>query len=244
MSTIDEADVQNFERQAHQWWDETGPFKPLHQINPHRIAFIKDEICRHFNLKTHENVKPLEPISILDIGCGGGLVCEPLSRLGATIKGIDAGKANIQVAQDHADQQNLKIHYEHTTAEDLATSDQKFDVVIALEIVEHVSDMALFLKSCTDLIKPGGLLIMSTLNRTVKSFLFGIVAAEYVLRWVPRGTHNWQQFVEPAELAFHLEDFGTQLKSLKGLEYNPLKRSWYLSDNTDVNYFLSAEKIK
>lgn len=243
-STIDPQDVSNFESQAHLWWDEVGPFKPLHKINPHRISFIKSEIMSHFLLDEDKLSKPLSSLKILDIGCGGGLVCEPLCRLGGTVTGIDAGAENIRVASAHAEQHDLTISYIHTTAEDHLKSNKIYDVVIALEIIEHVSDVPLFLKSCVELLKPGGVLIMSTLNRTVKSYLLGIVAAEYILRWVPQGTHNWRQFIEPAELVFHLEDLGVKTKSLKGIEFNPFTRKWFLSDGIDVNYLLSATKQK
>ena len=241
MSTVNPEEIKNFESQSQHWWDETGPFKPLHQINPHRIQFIKSEICDHFS-KDPSTPSPLQSLSILDVGCGGGLVCEPLKRLGGDITGIDAGEQNISVASAHAKDMGLDIHYSHQTAEDLVESGQQFDVVLALEIVEHVQDVPLFLASLERLVKPGGLLIMSTLNRTLKSFALGIVAAEYVLRWVPKGTHQWKQFVEPAELTFHLEDLGFEPKSIKGLTYNPLKKGWSLSRDTDVNYFLSAQK--
>ena len=244
MNTVDQNDVDNFESQAHLWWDETGPFKPLHQINPHRLAFLRDEICKHYVLPTQNEPQPFSSLSILDVGCGGGLVCEPLSRLGANVTGIDAGQKNIDTAKHHAKTHDLEIDYFCETAEAHAAHSHLYDVVIAFEIVEHVSDVPLFLSSLNHLLKPGGILVMSTLNRTLKSYLLGIIAAEYILRWVPKGTHQWSQFIEPAELVFHLEDLGMSAKSIRGLDFSPFKQTWHLTDSTDVNYFLSAIKPK
>jgi ubiquinone biosynthesis O-methyltransferase len=241
MSTVDPDNLRSFTDHAQQWWDESGPFKPLHHLNPVRLAFIREEIITHFQIQ-EPNAKPYQGLQILDIGCGGGLVCEPLYRLGASVTGIDAGAENIEVARAHAQQAGFKITYHATTAEDFALNSSGYDVVTALEIVEHVADLDLFICSCLKLLKPGGLLILSTLNRTLKSYLLGIVAAEYLLKWVPRGTHNWQQFLEPAELATYLEKHSSQLKTIKGMSFNPLSRTWHLSDDLAVNYLMAVQK--
>lgn len=234
-STIKPGEVEQFTKDAHLWWDENGPFKPLHEINPTRLDFIVGEIKRHF--ERMGNQAPLQKLRILDVGCGGGLICEPLARLGATLTGIDAGAENIHVAQGHSQAQGLNITYVVNSPE--GYQDKPFDVVIALEIVEHVDHVETFLQSCLDHLKPGGLLIMSTLNRTPKSFALGIVAAEYILRWVPKGTHTWGQFVKPSELTKALRRLECTPLSLKGLTYSPLTRSWRLSADVDVNYMMS-----
>tara|TARA_R110002095_G_scaffold123140_3_gene107017 strand:+ start:2665 stop:3414 length:750 start_codon:yes stop_codon:yes gene_type:complete len=245
MSTVDPQEVNTFTAQASQWWDESGPFKPLHKINPLRLRFLRDEMMAHFkhsNEGDRENSLPLEGLTILDVGCGGGLLCEPLARLGATVTGIDAGQENIDSAITHAKTSGLTIDYLCTTSEDLAATGAQFDCVTALEIVEHVADVPLFMKSCSDLVRPKGQLFMSTLNRTLKSYALGIIAAEYILRWVPKGTHQWDKFLEPAELNDYLEKNGVVLHSLKGLTLDPFTNSWNLSDDLDVNYLLSAVK--
>lgn len=245
MSTVDPQEINAFTALASQWWDEQGPFKPLHRINPLRLAFLRDEIIAHFkhsNDTTKTNTLPLEGLTILDVGCGGGLLCEPLARLGAKVTGIDAGQENIDIALEHAKNSGLTIDYRCTTSEDLAATGAQFDCVMALEIVEHVADVPLFVKSCSDLVRPKGQLFMSTLNRTLKSYAIGIIAAEYILRWVPKGTHQWDKFLEPAELNDYLEKNGITIQSLKGLTLDPFTNSWRLSDDLDVNYLLSAIK--
>ena len=239
--SVDPQEVAAFTKEAALWWDENGPFKPLHLLNPTRLSFIREELIKHFNLK-EDRRDPLHELEVLDIGCGGGLLSEPLARLGASVTGLDAGVENIEVARQHAQQQQLIINYQAMTVEELAHQKQQFDVVVALEIVEHVANLASFIDACCTLTKPEGLLIFSTLNRTLKSFALGIVAAEYVLRWVPRGTHSWQKFVKPSELAMRLRVHGVTLKALKGMTFNPLRGHWQLSDNIDVNYLLSAVK--
>lgn len=241
-TTIDQDEINQFNAQAGSWWDESGPFKPLHELNPHRLQFIRDEILGHFDIEPSSDHKPFKNLTIADIGCGGGLIAEPLSRLGGTVTGVDAGSENIKAAKAHADQSGLDITYLNTTSEDLAAKGMQFDVVTALEIVEHVADVPLFLKSCCDLVKPGGMIIMSTLNRTVKSYALGILAAEYILKWVPKGTHQWQKFVEPADLVMGLEKHGVATSKIKGLSFNPLKRTWSIGDDLDVNYMLNASK--
>ena len=241
-STVDAAEVQQFDSLATQWWDESGALKPLHRLNPVRMGYLKEQICGRFRLD-ETGFTPFKGLHIADVGCGGGLVTEPLCRLGAEVTGMDAGAENIKIAKDHARQQGLHINYEATSVEDLAATGKTFDVVTALEIVEHVADPQLFIASCCKLVKKNGLLIFSTLNRTPKSFALGIVAAEYILCWVPAGTHDWKKFVRPAELSRPLTQQGFDVLDLSGLVYNPLKRQFSISKtDIDVNYFLTAAR--
>jgi len=229
--TVDPKEIQHFSKDSARWWDENGPFKPLHRLNPTRIGYIRDRILAHF--------VALSGLEILDIGCGGGLVCEPLTRLGAKMTGIDADAQAITVAQDHAAQSGLSITYENIAAEDVT---RQYDVVLALEIIEHVTSPAEFVKMVAKLVKPGGLVIFSTLNRTPKAFALGIVAAEVILRWVPCGTHGWKKFVRPAELARACRAEGLTPTDITGLIYKPLSGTFALSKtDLDVNYFLTAE---
>ena len=230
-SSINAEDVEKFNAFGTSWWDESGAMRPLHQMNPIRLGYIKNQAQRWLNLET------LQGLKILDVGCGGGLLCEPLARMGAEVTGIDAGKDNIVVAKNHAAQMKLKIDYHATTAEELAASGAKFDFVTALEIVEHVEHPEQFLIDCAKMVKPGGLLFVSTLNRTAKSFALGIVAAEYVLRLLPRGTHDWRKFMKPSEIASALEKAGMSINDITGLIYNPLTQSFRLDRNqVGVNY--------
>jgi 2-polyprenyl-6-hydroxyphenyl methylase / 3-demethylubiquinone-9 3-methyltransferase len=241
-STIDEKDLQQFEALGEKWWDESGPMKPLHKLNPTRLDYLRRMACAHFKLDDRK-IGALTGISALDIGCGGGLVTEPLCRMGAAVTGVDAGPENIRIAKAHAKTEGLTINYQATTAEALADAGKQYDLVTALEIVEHVADVPLFLQSCAALVKPGGMLIVSTLNRTPKSFMLGIVAAEYILRWLPTGTHNWKKFLKPSEIATPLTAAGLKVTDVRGLIYNPLTRQFSLSaDDLDVNYFLTAVK--
>lgn len=240
-NSVDRQEIEAFTKDAAFWWDEEGPFKPLHQINPVRLAFIRDEILNQFKIKEPAR-QPLQELDVIDIGCGGGLVCEPLARLGATVTGVDAGFENIEVARQHASQQNLDITYINSTAEQMAQQKRRYDIVIALEIVEHVADVNGFIQACCQLLKPKGILLLSTLNRTLKSYALGIVAAEYILRWVPRGTHSWHKFLKPSELASQIRQQQMTLKTLKGMSFNPLTRRWSLSDDLAVNYLMSATK--
>ena len=234
--------MQQFNALAAEWWDESGPLKPLHQLNPVRMGYIKKEICQRFG-RDRGGFSPFKGLHMLDVGCGGGLVTEPLCRLGADVTGIDAGVKNIRIAKEHARQHNLSIHYAATSVEKLAATGKTFDVVTALEIVEHVADPALFISACCRLVKKNGLLIFSTLNRTPKSFMLGIVAAEYILRWVPAGTHDWKKFVRPSELARPITQEGFEVTDISGLVYNPLRREFCISErDVDVNYFLTAKR--
>lgn len=240
-TTIDAEEIRQFDELGEKWWDESGPMRPLHRLNPVRMDYIRRMIREHYDLP--DRIKCLQNIKIADIGCGGGLVAEPLCRMGATVTGVDAGKENIRIAKAHAKTHRLDIDYLATTAEKLAASGKRFDVVTALEIVEHVADVEVFMRACSKLVAPGGMLIMSTLNRTPKSYLLGIVAAEYVLRWLPAGTHNWKKFLKPSELSRHLQAHGLTVTDVRGLIYNPFSRDFSLSkSDLDVNYLLTAVK--
>ena len=239
MNTVDPQEIQNFSKDAGAWWDETGPFAPLHRLNPVRLKYIKDQACARFD-RDVRGFQPFKGLSVLDIGCGGGLVCEPMARMGAQVTGIDADETAIVTAQAHAKDMGLKIDYRAVTTTDLKN---KFDIVLALEVAEHVSDVDVFIRDIVGLCKPGGLIVMSTLNRTAKSFALGIVAAEYILRWVPRGTHNWKKFIKPSELARALRQEGAEPQDITGLIYKPLSQDFALSKtDTDVNYMISAVK--
>lgn len=240
-SSIDASEIQRFGKISPQWWDEDGPFKPLHQLNPVRVQYIRDCVVAHFHRDATKS-SPLEGLSVLDIGCGGGLVAEPLARLGAAVTGIDAGSGAIDVAIAHAALMDLPIEYASIPPEEMMAQGRTFDVVLALEIVEHVADIPGFLSTCTRLVEPGGALILSTLNRTWKSYAFAIIGAEYVMRWLPKGTHDWNRFLSPAELAAHLRPFGFAFANLKGMSYCPVTRQWRLSEDLDVNYLGYAKK--
>lgn len=231
-TTANRAEIETFTSLASQWWDEQGPMKPLHELGPLRMSILKRWIG------------DAKGKTILDVGCGGGLVCEPLARQGAKVTGIDAGRENIDAAKAHAKQSGLDIIYEATTAEDFAVKNKgKFDVVLALEIIEHVDDPALFIESLVKLAKPNGLIILSTLNRTPKSFALGIIAAEYILRWVPRGTHDWKKFKKPSELSAWLSASDAKVTDITGMVFDPLKREFVEnSKDVAVNYFLCAQK--
>lgn len=234
-STIDPIEVEKFSRIADEWWNETGKFKPLHKFNPIRVLFIKREIIKHFNLDKNL-AKPFTTLDILDIGCGGGLISEPFAKMGANMVAIDASEKNIAVATLHAQKSNLNINYRTTTAEDLALEDKKYDVVFALEIIEHVADVESFIKSCSKLLKPNGILFVATMNRTLKSLAFAKVAAEYILRWLPIGTHDWKKFLKPSEIYFYTNKNNLNLKTLSGFSYNIFSDEWKISDDLDVNY--------
>lgn len=243
-STVDAGEIARFSAIAAEWWNPNGKFRPLHKFNPVRLAFLRDRICQHYG-RDPMSAKPLAGLRLLDIGCGGGLLAEPMARLGAEVVGVDAAERNIKTATVHAEEQDLAIDYRATTAEALAHSGERFDVVLAMEIVEHVADVPLFLRSCATLMKPDGILFMATLNRTAKGFLLGIVGAEYLLRWLPRGTHDWRKFLRPSELTSGLRTQGVQVRELTGVTYNPLRDEFRLNArDLDVNYMLWATKAE
>jgi len=240
-STVDAAEVAKFSRLSQEWWDPKGRMAPLHKINPLRLAYIRDAACRKFD----RNVKSLNCLSglrVLDIGCGAGLLCEPLSRLGAQVIGVDPSASNIAAARLHAEKGHLSIDYRCTTVDEMDLR-ERFDVVLAMEVIEHVSDVGLFFKRCAAMLKPGGMMVVSTLNRNWKSFALAIVGAEYVLRWLPRGTHQWDKFVTPDELAKHLLDNRLAVTEQSGVVYSPFADKWSLSSDMDVNYMVVAEEM-
>jgi 2-polyprenyl-6-hydroxyphenyl methylase/3-demethylubiquinone-9 3-methyltransferase len=240
-STVDHDEIERFSRIAGQWWDARGPMAALHKFNPVRLAYIRDRAAAHFGHDANR-LDSLGGLRMLDIGCGGGILSEPLARLGASVVGADPSENNIAVARHHAEQSGLSIDYRNVAAEALATAGETFDVVLAMEVVEHVADLGLFVEVAAGMVKPGGLLFVATLNRTVKSFALAIVGAEYILRWLPRGTHQWDRFVTPNELEIAIEQAGMQVKAETGVIYNLLGDRWQLSADMDVNYMVVAEK--
>jgi 2-polyprenyl-6-hydroxyphenyl methylase / 3-demethylubiquinone-9 3-methyltransferase len=238
-SSVDETEVERFSRHAADWWDARGPMAALHKFNPVRLAYIRDQAAEHFD-RDAKKLDCLKGLRMLDIGCGGGILSEPLARLGAHMVGADPSEENIAVAREHAEDSELAIDYRATTAEELAEAGETFDVVLAMEVVEHVADMKSFVATCAGMVKPRGLMIAATLNRTLKSFALAIVGAEYVLRWLPRGTHQWDKFVTPRELEDAFEDAGLDVIGERGVIYNPFADRWQLSSDMDVNYMLVA----
>lgn len=241
-STIDPTEVAKFEAMAAEWWDPNGKFKPLHMLNPCRLDYITAQIAAEFD-RDLRGTTPFAGLRLLDIGCGGGLLSEPMARLGATVVGADAAPRNIPVAQVHAAQSGLDIDYRHTTAEDLAAAGEQFDVVLNMEVVEHVADPLTYLTACQQLLKPGGLHVCSTINRNPKSYAMAIVGAEYVMRWLPKGTHDWSKFITPDELYDLLRNAGLEPVDRKGFVFNPITWGWRLSDrDLSVNYVTASVK--
>lgn len=239
--SVDPDEVARFRAIAERWWDPQGSFRPLHQLNPVRIAYVRDRIATRLS-RDPKAPLPLRGVTLLDIGCGGGLIAEPMTRLGATVTGIDVVERNVEVARLHAAQSGLGIDYRHEAAEAVAARGERFDVVLALEVVEHVADLPAFLETCATLLKPGGALFVATLNRTAQSFAIGIVAAEYVLGLLPRGTHRWSKFVRPSELVHALERAGIGVEQLDGVSYDPLRGRFALSRSLAVNYMAYGVK--
>ena len=238
-TTVDDREIAHFSAIAHEWWAPGGKFAPLHRLNPIRIGFIKDEAAKRFS-RDPLSAKALEGLRVLDIGCGGGLLSEPMARLGASVVGADASETNIAVASLHAAEAGLAIDYRATTAEALAAAGETFDIVLAMEIVEHVADLPLFIRETARMVKPGGLMVLSTINRTPKAWLLAILGAEYVLRWLPRGTHSYEKLVKPKELAAALAEAGLEVTAQAGVVYDPLRDRWQTSSDMDVNYMIAA----
>ena len=240
MSSINKKEIEKFSKIASEWWDPNGKFKPLHKFNPIRIKYIKDNIINNFKLKSNRN--PLEKINILDIGCGGGLLSEPITRLGANVTGIDASDKNIKIAKLHAKKNKLSINYLCASPEKLKIK-KKFDVILNMEIIEHVEDINFFIKSCSKLLKKNGIMFVATLNKTLKSYMFAIIGAEYVLKWLPIGTHDWEKFVRPEDLKKISSKNRLKLDRLDGMNFNIIKDEWSVSSDTSINYIAKFIKI-
>ena len=241
ISTINRGEIDKFSKIANEWWDPEGKFKPLHKFNPIRIQYIKENITKHFNI--NKKNLPLRNLKILDIGCGGGLLSEPMSRLGANVMGIDASEKNIKIANAHLKKSKLKINYICASPESLKTTKEQFDVILNMEIVEHVEDVELFIKKSSELLKRKGLMFVATLNKTLKSYIFAIVGAEYILGWLPIGTHEWEKFVEPSKLIEYGKRNSLKLKKINGMKFNPLNNKWNISEDRSVNYIAEFKKF-
>ena len=239
-TTINKEEIQKFSKLADEWWDVNGKFKPLHMFNPIRIEYITDKIKQHFKINA-DNLNYLKGLNILDIGCGGGLITEPMARLGGRVTGIDASEKNIKVAKIHAKKNELKINYLNKSPEELENKD-KFDIILNLEIVEHVDNVGLYIESCYNLLKKDGLMFTATLNRSFMSYLKAIIGAEYIMRWLPIGTHDWNKFLKPEELEKQLQDKKFSMVEIKGLEFNPFLNKWKKSNNLSVNYIITSSK--
>ena len=239
-TTIDDAEVQRFSAMAAEWWNPQGKFRPLHKFNPVRLAYIRDQVAARFG-RDPDAARPFEGLRFLDIGCGGGLLCEPMARLGAEVVGVDPSETNIEVAKLHAAESRVEVDYRAATAEELANAGEKFDVVLNMEVVEHVADVDLFVARCAEMVKPGGVMFVATINRTLKAMGLAIIGAEYVLRWLPKGTHQYDRLVRPEELEKALADAGMAIADRTGVTYNPLSDRWGRSKDMDVNYMLLAE---
>ncbi|HAT08170.1 MAG TPA: bifunctional 3-demethylubiquinol 3-O-methyltransferase/2-polyprenyl-6-hydroxyphenol methylase [Rhodobiaceae bacterium] len=240
-TTIDPNELAKFTAMAEDWWNPLGQFKPLHKFNPTRLAYIREKLCTHFDRDSHAD-KPLQGLRLLDIGCGGGLLSEPMARLGADVVGADAAEANVKTAVLHAEQQGLTVDYRAITAEQLAVEGETFDAILNMEVIEHVADPQAFMNACGQLMKPDAIMFLATLNRTVKAFALAIVGAEYVLRWLPRGTHEWDKFITPKELGDMAEKAGLEFFTSTGVSFNPLTDKWRQSGDMSVNYMGVARK--
>ena len=240
MNSINKKEIEKFSKMASEWWNPLGKFKPLHKFNPIRIKYIRDSAAKHFRIKS--NNEPLKNLNILDIGCGGGLLCEPMNKLGATVTGIDASKTNINIAKIHSKKNKLKINYICASPENLKIS-KKFDIILNMEIVEHVEDVNYFINKSSQFLKKNGLMYVATLNKTLKSYLFAIIGAEYVLRWLPIGTHEWDKFIEPSKLIQYGKQNSLKLERLDGMVFNPIMDKWNISKDNSVNYIIQFKKI-
>ena len=239
-STINKKEIEKFSKMASEWWNPLGKFKPLHKFNPIRIKYIRDSAAKHFKIKS--NNKPLKNLNILDIGCGGGLLSEPMNKLGACVTGIDASKTNINIAKIHSKKNKLKINYICSSPENLKIN-QKFDIILNMEIVEHVEDVNFFINKSSQFLKKDGLMYVATLNKTLKSYLFAIIGAEYILRWLPIGTHEWDKFIEPSKLIEYGKRNSLKLEKLDGMVFNPIIDKWNISKDNSVNYIIQFKKI-
>ncbi|HTN63860.1 MAG TPA: bifunctional 2-polyprenyl-6-hydroxyphenol methylase/3-demethylubiquinol 3-O-methyltransferase UbiG [Devosia sp.] len=240
-TTINDAEVAKFTAMAEEWWDPKGKFKPIHKFNPVRLSYIRDHMLTHFG-RDGSQIRPFEGLTILDVGCGGGLLCEPLVRLGASVTGIDAAERNIKIAQLHAEQSGLTVDYLATTSEALAAKRKKYDMVLNMEVVEHVDNVPLYMKSCADLVAPGGLMLTATLNRTARALAFAVIGAEYVLGWLPKGTHDWKKFLTPDEIKVLITRNGLKVTDQTGVVYHPLSDDWRKSRDMAINYMVMAAK--
>lgn len=240
-TTIDQSEVDRFSAMAAEWWSPTGKFRPLHKFNPVRLAYLRDRICDHLS-RDPRSPRPLEGLRILDIGCGGGLLSEPVARMGATVVGADPSEKNIGIASTHARQSGVDVDYRAVAAEQLAEAGETFDIVLNMEVVEHVADVNLFMTTCASMVRPGGLMFVATINRTMKAMALAIVGAEYVLRWLPRGTHQFEKLVRPEELEAPLNASGMSVTDRTGVFFNPIQNQWNLSSDMDVNYMLVAKR--
>ena len=240
-TTVDQSQVEWFSKMAAEWWSPTGKFKPLHKFNPVRLAYIREQVCAHFG-RDPKDPQPLKGLRLLDIGCGGGLLSEPMARMGATVVGADPSEKNIGIASTHAAQSGVSVDYRAVTAEDLAAAGEMFDIVLNMEVVEHVADVDLFMTTCASMVKPGGLMFVATINRTLKAGALAIFAAENILRWLPRGTHQYEKLVRPAELEKPITESGMAITHRTGVFFNPLQDRWNLSSDMDVNYMLLAKR--
>lgn len=242
-NTVDETEIARFSAIADEWWDPTGKFKPLHKFSPIRLAYIKEKACAHFDRLPHE-ANAFDGLRLLDIGCGGGLLCEPMARLGAEVIGADPSETNINVARMHAEKMGLSIDYRPVTAGTLAEAGETFDIILNMEVVEHVADVPLFMKECASMLRPGGLMFVATINRTLKAYALAIVGAEKVLKWLPEGTHQYEKLVKPTELEASFNEAGLILEDRCGVSFNPLLDKWRRSKDLDVNYMLLASRPK
>jgi 2-polyprenyl-6-hydroxyphenyl methylase/3-demethylubiquinone-9 3-methyltransferase len=240
--TIDNNEISKFQAMADEWWDPNGKFKPLHMLNPCRLQYIVDQVAIQFDRDLTKKI-PFKGLKLLDIGCGGGLLSEPMARLGADVLGADAADKNLPIARAHAKQSNLVINYKHTTVEELVENTERFDVILNMEVIEHVANPLSYLKACSELLKPDGLMICSTINRNIKSYLNAIIGAEYIMRWLPKGTHDWSKFITPSELTNFLAESGLNLVDTKGFSFDKIAWSWSISNsNFSINYVTSSVK--